>query len=95
MSEFKALPRIGGRKWDSGSESGEEDTDASFVRRATRHRQETIDGVLWSAASVRGCVVVKFGARELEGGRRWVRSMLVEEGTVVREFSERALLCLR
>ncbi|KAK5133309.1 hypothetical protein LTR08_007834 [Meristemomyces frigidus] len=95
MNEFKALPRVGGRKWDSGSESEEEDVGLSVIRRAARQRQENVDGLLWSAASVRGCVVVKFGAKELEGGRRWVRSMLVEEGTVVREFGERALLCLR
>jgi len=95
MNEFKMLSRIGGRKWDSGSESGDEDVDATAVRRAVRQRQESADGVLWSAASVRGCVVVKFGAPAVEGGRRWLHSMLVEEGSVVREFGERSLLCLR
>lgn len=96
MSEFKALPRIGGRKWDSGSESGDdEEIDPAAVRRIERQRRETTDGMLWSAAAVRGCVVVKFGARELEHCRRWLRTMLLEEGTVAREFGERALLCLR
>lgn len=96
MDEFKALPRIGGRKWDSGSESGDEsDCDPAAVRRALRQRQETADGFLWSTAAVRDCVVVKFGVHEVEHGRRWLRSMLLEEGTVVREFGERALLCLR
>ena len=95
MDEFKALPRIGGRKWDSSSESGDEDIDPANIRRAERQRRETADGLLWSAASIRGCVVVKFGAREVEIGRRWLRIMLMEEGSVVREFGERALLCLR
>lgn len=96
MDEFKALPRIGGRKWDSGSESGDElDCDAAVARRAQRQRQETDDGLLWSAAAVRECVVVKFGAHEVEHGRKWLRSMLLEEGTIACEFGERAFLCLR
>ena len=93
--EFKALPRIGGRKWDSSSESGDEDIDLAVPRRLERQRHEIKEGLLWSAASVRGCVVVKFGARELEHGRRFLRSMLVEQGTVEAAFGERALLCLR
>ena len=95
MGEFKSLPRIGGRKWDSSSESGDEDVDPSVARRLERQRQEKEDGLLWSAASVRGCVVVKFGARELEHARRFLRSMLVEEGTVQNSFGERALFCLK
>ncbi|KAK0264303.1 hypothetical protein LTR01_001350 [Friedmanniomyces endolithicus] len=95
MAEFKALSRIGGRRWESGSESGDEEVDAAAIRRAKRHKQESVDGVLWSAALLRGCVVVKFGAPEVEGGRRWLHSLLVEEGTVVRELGERALLSLR
>lgn len=95
MEEFKALPRIGGRKWDSSSESGDEDVDPGVGRRLERQRQEKDDGLLWSAALVRGCVVVKFGAKEVEHARRFLRSMLVEEGTVAANFGERALLCLR
>ena len=96
MDEFKALPRIGGRKWDSGSENGDEaDHHPAAARRAERQRQETAEGLLWSAAAIRECVVVKFGAREVEHGRRWLRSMLLEEGTIAREFGERAFLCLR
>lgn len=94
MDEFKALPRIGGRKWDSGSGDEEAPSDQE-VSRATRQRQENADGLMWSAATVRGCVVVKFGAKEVEGGRKWIRSMLESEGTVVDDFGERALMCLR
>ena len=95
VDEFKALPRIGGRKWDSGSDSGEEDVDHLTAQRLERQRRELDDGLMWSAAAMRGCVVVKFGAREVEGGRRWLRHMVQMEGTVVRHFGERALLCLR
>lgn len=95
MDEFKALPRIGGRRWDSGSESGDEEVDPMLVRRLERQRQETAAGLLWSSASVRDCVIVKFGVTSVESGKRWLKSMLTEEGSLVREFGERALLCLR
>ncbi|KAL2835352.1 UreD urease accessory protein-domain-containing protein [Aspergillus pseudoustus] len=50
---------------------------------------------LWTAASIRGCVMVKFGARDVDSARRWLREMLVSEGTVEREFGPKALLCLQ
>ncbi|EMC98084.1 hypothetical protein BAUCODRAFT_412501 [Baudoinia panamericana UAMH 10762] len=96
VEEFKALPRVGGRKWDSGSESGDEiEQDRLALRQAARQRQETAEGVLWSAASVRGCVVIKFGAPHLEAGKKWLKQMLSDQGTVATTFGERALLCLR
>jgi urease accessory protein len=97
MEEFKVLPRIGGRKWDSGSDDGdgEDDVEPAVVRRSVRQRQEVEDRVLWSAASVRGCVVVKFTAPEVEAGKSWLRSMLLEEGSVRSMFGERAFMCLR
>lgn len=95
MNEFKLLPRIGGRKWDSGSESGDEEVDHLALRRAERHRVEAVNETLWSAASVRDCVVIKFGAPTLEAARSWLNTMLSEEKTVVTHFGERALLCLR
>lgn len=95
MDEFKVLPRIGGRKWDSGSESDDEEADPLAVRRAERQRLEAVNGLLWSAASVRNCIVVKLGAPTLEAARRWLFTMLSEEKTIVTNFGERALLCLR
>lgn len=95
MEEFKVLPRIGGRKWDSGSESGDDELDNLAVRRIERHRVETVSGLLWSAASVRDCVVVKFGAPTLEAARTWLNTMFSEEGSIITHFGERALLCLR
>lgn len=94
MREFKQLPRIGGRKWDSGSED-EGEMDCLTVKRLKRQRMETASRLLWSAASVRGCVVVKFGAPTVEAGRRWLWTILNDEGSIVTHFGERALLCLR
>jgi urease accessory protein len=92
LEEFSALPRIGGRNW------GEDATPAPLSEReawrAKRVEDETESGLLWTAAAVRGLVVVKFGAREVEGGKQWLRSILMQEGTVEREFGEGALLCL-
>ncbi|GAB1727736.1 hypothetical protein NU195Hw_g1297t1 [Hortaea werneckii] len=95
MDEFKAVPRIGGRRWDTGSDDSHDESDAASVRRSMRHKQEVADGLLWSSAAVRGCVVVKFGAKSVEGGKRWIKNMLEEEGSLIQEFGERAMLCLR
>ena len=58
-------------------------------------KAEEIDGLLWTAAQVRGFVLVKFGAKEVDGARRWLGEMLKREGSVEREFGHQALLCLR
>lgn len=92
-AEFAKLPRIGGRDWSSGIDAPK--LSAKEEQRAARQKEETADGLLWTAASIRGLVVVKFGAREVEGARRWLSNMLKEEGSVQREFSDGALLCLR
>lgn len=56
------------------------------------------EGVLWTAARVRGFVLVKVGGKELQDVRGFLR-MLLEEGKgaeeVVEEFGERCLLCLQ
>jgi urease accessory protein len=92
LSEFEKTPRIGGRNWGGGEEkeiSGEEQ------ERLDRQKQEKDDGLLWTAASVRGFVLVKFGALQVEGARRWLGHMIRAEGSVLKEFGEQALLCLR
>ncbi|KAL8726620.1 MAG: hypothetical protein Q9181_005969 [Wetmoreana brouardii] len=63
--------------------------------RKQRQEREKKDGVLWTAASVRGAVVVKFGSREMEGARVWLGGMMREEGTVGREFGPGALFCVK
>ncbi len=86
LSEFSLLPRIGGRNWE---DDDTQHTDAASSPRMTarqrwrtqRQEQEKEDGLLWTAARVRGgTTVVKFSAREVEGGRKWLTEMLREEG---------------
>lgn len=90
LAEFKAQPRIGARDWSTASES----TDAEKVVEA-RTITEKQDGLLWTAAEIRGLVLVKFCSREVDGGRRWLNSIMKREGTIEREFGQQALLCLR
>ncbi|KAK9847364.1 Urease accessory protein UreD [Penicillium brevicompactum] len=49
----------------------------------------------WTAASVRSSVIVKFGSQDVDAAKRWLRDMLLRDGTVGKEFGERALLCLQ
>lgn len=95
MDEFKLLPRIGGRQWDSTDGEAAEKLEPLEEKRRARLAQETKDGVLWTASFLRHCTVVKFSAREVEGGKKWLRAMLEVQGSVVTHFGERALLCLR
>lgn len=91
--EFHLLPRIGSRQWDALLDPSEQ--SLAQRQRVARIAQEVKDEVLWTVADTRGFCVIKFGAREVEGAKRWLRSMISAEGTVEREFGERALLCLR
>lgn len=91
--EFKAIPRLGARQWDPPDEAVE--LTERELARATRQRVEAQDGLLWTVATLKGCTVVKFGARQVEGGKKWLRSLLESEGSAENQFGERALLCLR
>ena len=101
VEEFGRLPRIGGRDWGDHTTSAVSSTapateeERKYQWRKKRQSQEKEDGVLWTAARVRGAVVVKFGARDVEAGRRWLGATLREEGTIGREFGEGGLMCLR
>ncbi|KAI9736192.1 MAG: hypothetical protein M1834_001077 [Cirrosporium novae-zelandiae] len=95
LDEFKKLPRIGARNWSTHDSEAAPQISQEEQIRITRQSQEKEAGVIWTAARVRSCVLVKFGAREVEGGRKWLGAMLKAEGSVEREFGERALLCLR
>lgn len=98
LSEFASLPRIGVRDFRS---QAMKDQDSTLVVsrqeswRKTRLNQEAEDNVLWSAAKVRGCTVVKFGARTVEGGRMWIGSMMKEEGSISRNFGDDSTMCIR
>lgn len=101
LDEFAALPRIGARDWrgdgdgDGDAAGGNGEKDAHEAWREARLRLETAEKVLWSAARVRSCVVVKFGAASVEGGRLWIGDMLMRQGSVARTFGDQALLCVR
>ncbi|KAL6702849.1 hypothetical protein ACN47E_000876 [Coniothyrium glycines] len=92
LDEFEAMPRIGGRNW---GDTALPELSGPEQRRAERLRREGIDGLIWSAANVRGFVLVKFASREVEGSRNWLRDMIKEDGSVLRAFGERAILCLK
>lgn len=94
VEEFKALPRIGGRNWASANDAVEKLTSKEEWRKK-RLQREKEDGVLWTACHVRGCTVVKFAAKEVEGAREWLGSMLREEGSVGREFGDGGLMFVR
>jgi urease accessory protein len=91
LDEFERLPRIGAKKW--GDEVEELDSRESW--RKARRQQETKDGLTWTAANVRGFVMVKFGGRDVEAVKHWMGAVLKEEGSIERRFGERALLCLK
>jgi urease accessory protein len=94
LDEFEHLPRVGAKKWDGDVEEIHKD-DSVEARRLIRQKEEIEDGLIWTAASIRGFVMVKFGAREVEGARTWMRAMFKGEGSVEKYFGERALLCLK
>ena len=71
MREFTTLPRIGARDFRSQAakdQASSVELSEEAKWRATRLEREKKDGILWSAAKVRGCTVVKFGAQTVEGG---------------------------
>lgn len=98
MAEFGALPRIGARDFRS-QEKMESDNDAVLSQREAwrlaRLRQEKEDDVWWSAAKVRGCTVIKFGARTVEGGRNFIGNMLIHQGSIAQHFGTQALMCVQ
>lgn len=94
VEEFKALPRIGGRSWASASDTVQELT-AREEWRKERLQRENEHGALWTACRVRGCTIIKFAAKEVEGAKEWLGSMLREEGSVSREFGDGGLMFVR
>lgn len=97
LAEFDVLPRIGERDFRSDDAKSKDDSKMSETDkwRANRTVQERSTGLLWTAARVRSCVVVKFGAASVEGGREWIGSMLAREGSIEAHFGRDALMCLR
>ncbi|OSS44814.1 hypothetical protein B5807_10718 [Epicoccum nigrum] len=92
LDEFEAVPRIGGRNWGDAVQPKLSRKEHWRTERLEREKKE---GVVWSAANVRDFVLVKFASTEVEASRNWLRDMIVEEGSVLHGFGERALLCLK
>lgn len=97
LGEFAALPRLGARDFrsDEARHADVEELSPLETWRAERIRTEKEKGLLWSAANVRGCVVVKFGAPDVEAGREWIGAMLVRQGSIAETFGNQALMCVR
>lgn len=97
LTEFAALPRLGARDFrsDDAKQTAGDPLSLRGKWRAERLRMEKDSRLLWSAAHVRGCVVVKFGAPDVEAGRLWVGSMLVQEGSISQNFGNQSLMCVR
>jgi urease accessory protein len=82
IHRFQSQPRIGSQNWSSSS------------HKPTPLPSDESD-VVWTAARVRvAFVIVKFGARDVNGAKRWLGDLLREEGSIAEEFGEEALLCL-
>lgn len=79
LGKFAALPRIGEINWAVEGDG----------------KQRSESDIIWCAASTRGYTIVKFGAKDVDNARRWLRRMLEKEGTVAREFGSRHLICLQ
>ena len=56
--------------------------------------KENQHGITWTASTIRGIMIVKFSANSVEGAKNWMRMMLAMEGTLEREFGERATMSL-
>ena len=93
LDEFKNQPRIGAKNWSDGKGQKHISEEASTKER--RLQEDKADGLLWTAANTRGFVVIKFGAREISGARRWIGEMLRSQGSIEQEFGHQALIGLR
>ncbi|KAF7547309.1 hypothetical protein G7Z17_g7817 [Cylindrodendrum hubeiense] len=97
IAEFDTLPRIGAQDFRSPEAKAKAISGVSDMQqwRSQRLEMEKQGGVLWSAAQVRGCVIVKFGATTVEAGREWIGSMIMKEGSIAAQFGNQSLMCIR
>ena len=99
LREFSLLPRIGARGFDKVAhpmnEHGTAQSRAEEQQawRQNRLTEEKLHGILWTAASVRDdrAVVVRFGSRDGEAGRRWIKDMIDCEGSVLADWGKGAM----
>jgi len=81
LKRFGDEPRIGGRNFED--------------KQDFKHDRDKKGGVVWTAASVRGFVLVKISGKVLEDARAFVRGLLLGGSEVVEEFGDGSLLCLQ
>lgn len=98
LSEFAALPRLRAQDFRS-QERIDNDSKITLSRqeiwRNSRLHQEQENGLLWSAAKIRGCTIIKFGSHTVEGARTWVGGMIKEDGSIEKNFGEDATMCVK
>jgi len=90
LQEFNGQPKIGNKSWKAEKDKSDTEREGEL-----KQQFEKSEGLLWTAASVRGFVLVKFGSREIDGARRWLGNMIRREGSIEREFGHQALISLR
>ncbi|KAH6987423.1 UreD urease accessory protein-domain-containing protein [Ilyonectria sp. MPI-CAGE-AT-0026] len=97
LAEFDALPRIGAQDFRSPEAKAKANSGVSDLQywRSKRLEMEKQGGILWSAARVRGCVIVKFGATAVEAGREWIGTMIMKEGSISTQFGDQSMMCIR
>ncbi|KAH8600071.1 urease accessory protein-like protein UreD [Bisporella sp. PMI_857] len=98
LSEFAAMPRLKAQDFRSQARIDRDSkTQPSKHKlwRKNRLQYEKEYGVLWSAANIRGCTVVKFGSRAVEGARVWLGTMIKEEGSIEKHFGDDAVMCVK
>lgn len=95
VDHFARHPRLGAKNWAQNDHTTSAQVDTAKKEAEAKRQQEQEDGLVWTAAHTRGFVLVKFGAKELDGARRWLGGLLKQEGTVERLFGHQALICLR
>lgn len=90
MNEFLSQPKLGNRSWKKNHEKTEAEIQGEL-----KQAIEKEEGFLWTAARVRGFVLIKFGSRDINGARRWLRTLIRREGSIEYHFGNQALMCLR
>lgn len=86
LEEFKRLPRIRGKP---------SVVAAAAAPCSSTSLSSSPSRLIWTAASIRGFVMIKIGAKEVDEAKQWLRGMLERDGTVEREFGKHSLLSLQ
>jgi urease accessory protein len=94
MEHFGSQQRIGAKNFSDHTTDADAEGGKNLLKEGYAQLQN-IAGLLWTAANVRGFVLVKFAARDPDSARLWLGTLLRLEGTVQRHFGHQALIGLR